>query len=360
MIKDKIKSRDELSILCKHIKKSGKTIGFTSGAFDLVHAGHADYLEKAAAICDILIVGVNSDLSVKRYKGEDRPLISEKHRIKVVAAFEFVNYVFLFDERRNKKNIELLKPDFYIKAGDYNQESLTSASDVKSYGGEVKLIPVTEDISTTSIIKRITRLNQSDKSEWVEYDNAVHREIRPAKKSPALFLDRDGTINEEVLYLHNPDDWKPVPGAVEGIKKFQNMGYRIIIVTNQPGIGLGYFPESDFYAVNRRMLKNFSKAGVLIDKIYFCPHSKSQKCGCRKPELGLLKRAEEDLNIDLLKSVIIGDKTSDIETGRRAGITTFLVETGFAGKDKEYDAVPDYTIETIKEAADIMLNRERV
>jgi len=360
MINDKIKTRSDLSALCQKLRESGKTIGFTSGAFDLLHAGHVDYLEKAKEICDVLVVGVNSDLSVKRYKGENRPVISENFRIKVVAALESVDYVFLFEERRNKKNIELLRPDFYIKAGDYNRNSLTSAADVESYGGEVRLIPVADSISTSSIIEKIAGLEGGEKTNWVEIENAVYKKIRPAKKSPALFLDRDGTINEEVLYLHNPDELKIIPGVLEGVKKFQNMGYRIIIVTNQPGIGLGYFPESDFYAVNRRMLKSFSDAGILVDKIYFCPHSKSQECDCRKPEQDLIKRAEEDLNIDLSKSVMIGDKTSDIETGKRAGMTTFLVKTGFAGKDEEYDVVPDYEIASIKEAADIMLNKEQV
>ena len=358
MIKDKIKTRSELFALCQKLRESGKTIGFTSGAFDLLHAGDVDYLEKAKEICDVLVVGVNSDLSVKRYKGDNRPVISENFRIKVVAALESVDFVFLFDERRNKKNIELLRPDFYIKAGDYNHDSLTSAADVEAYGGKVKLIPVTESVSTSMILEKAARLNQEETG-WVKKENTVHKEIRPAKKTTALFLDRDGTINEEVLYLHKPEDFKILPGVLKGVKKFQNMGYRIIIITNQPGIGMGYFPETDFYAVNREMLRQFSKEGILVDKIYFCPHSKSQKCECRKPEQGLIKRAVKELNVDLSKSIIIGDKTSDTETGRRAGMTTFIVNTGFKGEDGEYKVKPDFRVNSIEEAAEIVLKEEQ-
>ena len=88
-----------------------------------------------------------------------------------------------------------------------------------------------------------------------------------------------------------------------GIKRFQDMGYRIVIVTNQPGIGIGYFSKEDFYRVNRAMLTGFSKAGILVDKIYFCPHSKSEKCECRKPGQALIRRAQDELNLDLANSV---------------------------------------------------------
>ena len=136
------------------------------------------------------------------------------------------------------------------------------------------------------------------------------------------------------------------------------MGYRIIIVTNQPGIGIGYFPEEDFYRVNRTMLKAFSKAGIVVDKIYFCPHSKAMGCDCRKPGQALVERAKKELNIDVAHSIFIGDKTSDMETGKRAGMRTIIVGTGFAGKDGEFSGNPDAYAQDLLDAARIVLDEE--
>jgi rfaE bifunctional protein nucleotidyltransferase chain/domain len=360
MIKDKIKTRKALSKICGSLRKSGKTIGFTSGAFDLLHAGHVDYLEKARGLCDVLIVGINSDQSIKKYKGPDRPIIIEEQRLKVVAALESVDYVFLFDERRNNRNIELLKPDYYIKAGDYTSASLTSGEIVDAYGGEVKIIPIQESVSTTTIIERAGKLSGESDTCVVEKEGAVHFQRRPSKSSPAIFLDRDGTVNEEILYLHDPKKFKLLPNAIKGIKKLFDMGYRIVIVSNQPGIGMGYYSEEDFYKVNREMLSRFSRTNILIDKFYFCPHSKSEKCFCRKPEQALIDRAKEELNVDIPNSFFIGDKTSDMETGKRAGMSTILVKTGFQGKDNEFPGEPDYWADDLLDAANYVLRLERV
>ena len=359
MIKEKIKTRDELVPICESLRKRCKTVGFTSGAFDLLHAGHADYLEKARAFCDVLIVGVNTDRSVKEYKGPDRPIVPESHRIKLVAALQSVDYAFLFDERRNQKNIEALKPKYYFKAGDYQKESLTSTETAQQFGGEVRLIPVTESASSTKIIEKILTSGEYRSERWIENEKAVHIERIPAKTAPAVFLDRDGTIIEEMDYLHEPERLRILPNAMEGVKRFQDMGYRIVILTNQPGIGIGYYSKEDFYRVNRTLLKSFSEKGILVDKIYFCPHSKSEKCACRKPEQTLIQRARQELNLDLSRSVMIGDKTSDIETGRRAAMRTILVRTGFKGGDGEYRMKPDFTVTDLLEASQRILETER-
>lgn len=357
-MQEKIKTRKEISEVILRLKSEGKKTGFTSGVFDIVHAGHVNYLQKASEICDLLIVGINSDSSVRKYKGKYRPFINEQQRAYVIAGLESVDYVFIFSERRNRKNIEMLKPDYYIKAGDYKPDQLTSGKIVEKYEGEVRIIPVKEDISTSLIIDHISS-SLGKKEEIVEKENTVWLKRRPQKQRPAVFFDRDGTINEEIQYLHDPEKFKFTKNAVEGILKIYQLGYRIVIITNQPGIGLGYFPEEDFFRVNRKMLKVISDAGILIDKIYFCPHSKAEKCSCRKPEQKLIKRAVKDLNIDLQNSWMIGDKTSDVEAGRRAGMSTMLVRSGYGGKDGEFDLKPDYFADDLKAAADLIQPFER-
>jgi len=267
MMNSKRKTRDELSKIVAELKKKGKTGGLTSGSFDIIHAGHATYLEAAKEKCDVLIVGVNSDLSVKKYKGEDRPIIPEKERITLMAALSSVDYVFMFDERRNKNNIEVLKPDFYIKAGDYKKSELTSAKYLEPYGGHAILIPPVKGISTSEITRKIIHIHENSSKKNHEWND------RPVKSAPAVFVDRDGTINKEIHFLHEPEKFEILDGVVEGLKLIQDMHYRIIIVTNQQGIGLGYFTKEDLFRVNSKMLKIVSNSDIKIDKIYFCPHS---------------------------------------------------------------------------------------
>lgn len=361
MIETKIKTREALIKLCDRFRREGLSVGFTSGAFDVLHAGHADYLEKTKQYCDMLIVGVNSDESVKRYKGADRPIISEHHRMKLVAALQAVDFVFSFDERRNAINIRLLKPDFYFKAGDYSENQLTSKSVIEEYGGQVKLIPVEEDISTSHIIEKIQSTGTHAHFYKEEFPGTGFIDKKSFKKKPAIFLDRDGTINKDIGYLSDPAQFEFLPGAIEGLKKLYNMEYRLIIVTNQAGIGMGYYTREDFYKVNKEMLKGLSQNGILIDKIYFCPHSKSEKCACRKPEIGLIERAQQDMNLDMSQSYFIGDSAADIEAGNRAGLNTFLVRN-----EREPEKLtetlafkPDYTVNNLLEAADLILSMER-
>ena len=358
---EKIKTREELAVILEGLRPQGKKIGFTSGVFDLLHAGHVDYLEKAGALCDILIVGLNSDASVRAYKGPHRPIVRQEERAAVVAALAAVDYVFIFDERRNQKNIEALQPHLYIKAGDYNEAQLTSGEIIEKMGGEVKIIPATVKTSTSAIIERVTMTTTLNKAEpkVIEEEGAVHFAAKPSKISPAVFLDRDGTINKEVEYLHEAEKFEFLPNAVAGLKKLQDMGYRIVIVTTQAGIGLGYFSKEDFYRVNRKMFRQLAPAGVWIDKIYFCPHNVTERCTCRKAEIGLLLRAKQDLNLDLTRSYTIGDKTSDVEAGRRAGTKTILMKTGHTGKDQEYAVERDHVAEDLLDAANYMLHRER-
>ncbi len=138
-----------------HWKKEGKKIVFTNGCFDIIHAGHVDYLEKAKKLGDILVVGLNSDLSISRIKGSNRPILEEDLRKKVLEGLKAVDLVVIFNEDTPERLIKKIKPDVLVKGGDWDIESIVGADFVKSYGGEVKTIDFTYDISTTKIIKRI-------------------------------------------------------------------------------------------------------------------------------------------------------------------------------------------------------------
>ncbi|WP_457642860.1 D-glycero-beta-D-manno-heptose 1-phosphate adenylyltransferase [Persephonella sp.] len=144
---------DELQII-EQWKKEGKKIVFTNGCFDIIHAGHVDYLEKAKALGDVLVVGLNSDSSIKRIKGADRPVNIQEHRKRVLEALKPVDLVIVFDEDTPERLIKQVKPDVLVKGGDWSVENIVGADFVKSYGGEVKTIDFVYDISTTKIIEK--------------------------------------------------------------------------------------------------------------------------------------------------------------------------------------------------------------
>lgn len=333
-------SRDEARSLRDNYRQAGKSVGFTSGVFDILHSGHVEYLERAARLVDVLFVGVNSDSSVRSNKGDLRPINHQVQRAEVVGSLKSVGHVFIFDELNNNVNIEVLKPDLYIKAGDYTADKLTSKHIVESYGGRVEILPFKEGHSTTAIVDKIamSAITKAGPSE-------------PAPRAPAVFVDRDGTINEHVEYLSEPERFVEIPKSFIALKRLKDLGYRVIVVTNQPGIGLGYFSKEDFFAVNREMLRQATAVGGAIDKIYFCPHSKAEKCPCRKPEPYFLRRGAEELNIDLGASFVIGDMTSDVQLGKNAGCRSILVQTGRGGDDGLYKAEADYVAKDLADAA---------
>ncbi|MGB2630456.1 MAG: D-glycero-beta-D-manno-heptose 1-phosphate adenylyltransferase [Candidatus Omnitrophota bacterium] len=154
----KIKSWQELAGIIKKEKASGKTIGFTNGCFDILHLGHIKYLEEARSNCDLLVVGVNSDGSVKSIKGDSRPVNNEKARTEVLAALESVDFITLFDEDTPEHLIKTLTPGVLFKGGDWKEEDIVGADHVKSSGGKVQVIPYIEGYSTTEMIEKIKKI----------------------------------------------------------------------------------------------------------------------------------------------------------------------------------------------------------
>jgi len=157
MITEKIKSPSTLKKILVNLKKRRKKIAFTNGCFDILHYGHVKYLEDAKKHCDILVIAVNSDSSVRKLKGKKRPLFKLSDRTKVLAALESVDYVTSFSEGTPAEIIAYLKPDIVIKGADYKVKDIVGNKIVKEYGGSVKRIKFIKGYSVTSIVKRIVR-----------------------------------------------------------------------------------------------------------------------------------------------------------------------------------------------------------
>jgi D-glycero-D-manno-heptose 1,7-bisphosphate phosphatase len=146
-----------------------------------------------------------------------------------------------------------------------------------------------------------------------------------SQKSRALFLDRDGVINEDSGYLYKIDDFKFIDGIFEVLEDFKKRGYIFIVITNQSGIGRGYYTQKDFYRLTDWMVDEFKKRDIEIKRVYFCPHLPNDGCNCRKPKTGLFLKAKEEFDIDMENSVMIGDKDSDMRAAKDAGIKNRII-----------------------------------
>lgn len=160
MNNSKIKRLTELIKIVKKLKSQNKKIATTNGVFDILHYGHVKYLEEAKKLGDILIVGVNSDKSVKENKGDKRPINDEKSRMWVLAALESVDYVFLFNEKDPRSWLSKIKPDIHVKAGDYKLDQIIEKGIVEKNGGKIVIAKAEKQYSTTKVINKILSLNK--------------------------------------------------------------------------------------------------------------------------------------------------------------------------------------------------------
>ena len=188
---------------------------------------------------------------------------------------------------------------------------------------------------------------------------------------PAVFLDRDGTINEQMGYVNHLSRFHLLPGAARAIRGLNEAGLAVVVVTNQSGLARGYFPESLLEAVHAEMYRLLAQEGARLDGLYVCPHHPEAKeerfrldCDCRKPRTGLLERAAAELGLDLGRSYMVGDRWSDLRCGAAVGATTVLVLTGYGRGDAAYvgpgqTVQPDHVAEDLEAAARWILDRTR-
>lgn len=167
--------------------------------------------------------------------------------------------------------------------------------------------------------------------------SSIHT-LRADQATPAVFLDRDGTINVEKNYLYRFEDWEWITGAKEAIGKFKQLGYRVVVVSNQAGIARGMFEPSDVERLHSLVQQELACLGATIDAFFYCPHHPdfSGDCSCRKPAPGMLVQASLDLNLDLARSWMIGDKLIDAQAGHAAGTQSMMVRTGYGVGEREH------------------------
>ena len=177
------------------------------------------------------------------------------------------------------------------------------------------------------------------------------------KKHAAVFLDRDGTINEEIGYLDSLEKLKIIPEAFAAIRLINQNGMKAVVITNQSGVARGFFSEEFVQTVHARIQEQLKARKAFIDAFYHCPHHPTegqgvylQACNCRKPAPGLLFKAADEMEIDLGRSYMIGDMPKDVEAAKRAGAKGILVRTGYGQEHRAFDVEPDYIAGNILDA----------
>ncbi|MBD3387539.1 MAG: D-glycero-beta-D-manno-heptose 1,7-bisphosphate 7-phosphatase [Candidatus Altiarchaeales archaeon] len=173
----------------------------------------------------------------------------------------------------------------------------------------------------------------------------------------AVFIDRDGVINENRNgYVNDWTEFNFIEGSVQAFKELAQSDYKVIVVTNQAGVGRGRMKREDVEDIHARMLAEVEAAGGRIDAVYVCMHHPDEGCSCRKPGTGLVEMASETFNLDISRSWFVGDHTKDIKAGRDSGCRTVAVGTGYGGSDGSYDVKPDYEVENLLEAVNLILS----
>ncbi len=176
---------------------------------------------------------------------------------------------------------------------------------------------------------------------------------------PAVFLDRDGTVSEEIGYMYDVSLYRIFPWTGEAIRMINQTGMHVILTTNQSGVERGYFSERMVHRVHKRLRDEIGRHGARLDAAYFCPHHPESGCTCRKPRPGMLFRGQKEFEVDLGNSYMVGDRYLDVQTGKAAGTQTILVMTGDGRSEREQfkdeELQPDLFAEDLVEAAELIL-----
>ncbi len=325
-----LKNKKDLINYLNSLSKEN-SIGVITGSFDLLHGGHKHALDYSSKLVDKLIVLVNSDETIYIYKGKNRPIESFEERIKNLEEYNN-NLIYVeLDEVIPNNLLKIIKPNKYFISKEW---SFNPAEKIEliEFSTEIIEHPELEGFSSSKIVEE--------------------KIITKFKDDKAIFLDRDGTINEDKGYINSSEDIEIKEINLKGIREMSKLKYKLIIVSNQSGISRGYFTESDLKKVNNRVIELITENGGRIDQIYFDTSLPENPSNFRKPNNGMLLRAIEEFNIVLKDSWLIGDKDTDVELAKKNNIKSIYIKN----EKYEYNSrfIFDYSVNNLHEAFKII------
>ena len=284
------------------------------------------------------------------------------------------NRILTIDSKENIRNYEyrnIVNSGIYIfsqKIFKYIEkpEKLSLEHDIVS-----KMLENNEAIYSYKSTEYIKDMGTPERYEAVnrDFENKICDKRNLSNKQKCIFIDRDGTINEHVGFLRNKEQFNLIQGVSQAIKEINNSEYLCIVITNQPVIARGEVTFKQLDDIHKKLETLLGKEQAYIDDLYYCPHHPDKgfegeipelkyECDCRKPKIGMIKKAVEKYNIDLSNSIMIGDSTLDIKLAQNAGMKSILVKTGQAGLDGKYDVIPSFVSDNLLEAIQKILYKD--
>ncbi len=326
-----IKNLENLILKSENINQNFETIGMISGSFDKLHAGHKHALSFAKEYCDHLIVLVNSDNSIKTYKGKNRPFENIATRVESLEKYNNNFIIYEFDDLIPNKIIESIKPNFYFLPKEWSSNPVEKA--------------ILEKIDCKLIIH--TSLPGFSTS-----SGTSKNEIKKFKENSAIFLDRDGTINDDVGYLNDKSKISISEENLNGLKLISKLKYLNIIITNQSGVSKGLLSVDKLKEINECLIDKIESHGGRIDKVYYDISSNENPSRFRKPNNGMVLKAVDEFNVVLRDSWLIGDKDTDIELAKKNNIKSIYIENKMYKYQSEF--VYDFKVNNLTEAYEII------
>ena len=322
-----IKSKRKLQSLLNDLSLKNYKIGAISGGYDIFHDGHKSSIEFASKQVDKLFVLVNSDESIKVYKGKQRPFNNYSKRVDLLNREYPSNIYIKLDELTPNSLLETIRPNVYFIAQEWSK-SPVELKVLDKINCNIITHPQIEGISTTSL------------------------SIEQATSKSAIFFDRDGTINEDYGYINKVSLLKIPKSNLEAMYKFAQLPYSLFIVTNQSGVSKKLISKKEFYEVNNEFIRKIEDFGGRIDKVYYDFSSSLKPSKCRKPNIGMVLKAVKEYDISLVNSWVIGDKDSDIELGKNCNMRTIYIKNS----RYKYDSVlkPDFMVSSLLESFEVI------
>jgi histidinol-phosphate phosphatase family protein len=336
--------REELAPRVAQWRAEGKRVGLTNGVFDLLHAGHVEYLEAARAICDILIVSINTDASARELKGQGRPFNSLDDRALTLAALACVDWVTFHPEQRMRERSNSCARPTTSRAA-----TIRPNADLARCGRALRRRGADSAAAAGDFHDRDRR---TDSGGSRRASRALCGARGARRTRPAVFLDRDGTLNEEVYYLRAASEIRMIAGAGSALAALRAAGFLIVSVTNQAGIGMGYITEKEFLRCNSELCRQMAAEGGAIDRFYYSPYSIAENSPCRKPGTGMMiwRWRKCELTARAAGLLAIAQATSNADAA--PGCARFLWN-GIAAFGDPCDPEPDFRCPSIREAPEL-------
>ena len=322
-----VQNLKELERVVKEEKISKNFIGTINGTFDLLHEGHIDAINYATKHSQKLFILINSDRSVKIYKGPHRPIEEQHVRANKMEERFPEHYIFIFDDINPLTTLEKISPNVHFIGPDWGSNTLEQKL-IESHGGVVKNITKNIEISTTLLLRK------------------DHLEIAPEK---AIFLDRDGTIIVDKKYPVDPNQIEFLPKALKSLKKISKLGFKLFIVSNQSAVGRGITTQDVAISLNNKVVEQLKESGIEITKSFIDFSHPSENSKTRKPNTLFLENASLEYKLSLKDSWVIGDKPSDILFGKRGNTKTLQIKG-----DYDISEFADFYINNLAQAYEII------